>query len=93
MAMKIVNDSNDVSTAVANVNASGTNEMNTKMMTAKMNTLLERRECLKLLSMGRNLWQILYATVKDAESVSRNLPMLLVRLRYPLDDLLMQRNL
>ena len=93
MAMKIVNGSNDVSTAVVNANASDTNEMNTRMMTAKMNTLPENPECSKLLSMGRNLWQILCATVKDAESVSRNLLMLLVRLRYPLDDLLMQQNL
>jgi hypothetical protein len=91
MAMKIVNATNDVSTAVTNVNASDMNEMNTKMTTAKTNTLLENRECSKLLLMGRNLQQILYATEKDVENVSRNLLMLLVRSEHPLDDLLMQK--
>ena len=91
--MKIVNVANDVSTAVANVNASDTTETNTKMMTAKMNTLPVNHECSKLPPMGRNLLQILFATGKDAESVSRNLLTLLVRFRYPLHDLSMQRNL
>ena len=80
--MKIVNVANDVSTAVVNVNASDTNETSTKMMTARMNMLLENRECSKPLSMGRNLPQILCATESDVESVSRNLLMLLVRFRY-----------
>jgi hypothetical protein len=93
MAMKIVNATNDVSTAAANVNASDTNETNTKMTTAKMNTLLENRECSKLLMMDRNLQQISYATGKDAENVSKNLLMLLVRSKHPLDDLLIKRNL
>ena len=91
--MKIVNVANDVSTAVVNVNASDTNETSTKMMTARMNMLLENRECSKPLSMGRNLPQILCATESDVESVSRNLLMLLVRFRYSLDDFSMQRNL
>jgi hypothetical protein len=93
MAMKIVNATNDVSIVATNVNASDTNETNTKMTTAKMNTLLENRECSKLLLMGRNPRQILYAIGKDAESVSKTLLMRLVRSKHPLDDLLMQRNL
>jgi hypothetical protein len=93
MAMKIVNAMNDVSTAVMNVNASETNGTNTKMTTAKMNTLLGNRECSKLLLMGRNLLQILYATGIDVENVSRNLLMLLVRSKHLLDDLLMQQYL
>jgi hypothetical protein len=93
MAMKIVNATNDVSTAAMNVNANDTNETNTKMTTAKMNTLLENRECSKLLLMGRNLRQILYATGKDAESVSKNLLMLLVCSKHLLNDLLFHGNL
>jgi len=93
MVMKIVNVANDVSTAVANVNASDTTETNTKMMTAKTNMLPANHECSRLPPMGSNLLQILFATGKDAESVSRNLLTLLVRFRYPLHDLSMQRNL
>lgn len=83
--MKIVNAVSGVSTAAANVNASDVNEMNTKMMTAKTNTLPEHLGCLKLQPMGRNLRQTLYATESDAESASRNLLMLLVGTRHFLD--------
>lgn len=91
--MKIVNAVSGVSTAVANVNANDVNEMNTKMMIMKTNTLPEYLGCLKLQPMDRNLRRTLYATESDVESASRNLLMLLVGSRYFLDDHSMQRNL
>lgn len=88
--MKIANAVSGVSTAVANVNASDVNEMNTKMMIAKTNMLLEHRACLKLQPKGRNLRQTLCVTGNDVESASRNPLMLLVGTRCFLDDQPMQ---